>query len=162
MESRRTINHRRKIDWKKGGSELLSMALVLPIFCWMIVSLVTLMQKGVIRQTLEHATYMSARAAVVCETPSSARAQAQSTARSTMSSNSFGITPEDIQVSVELVGGTTSTTSSTSLSSGGITWEKGALAKCEVTVPYITMTGREESITSTIYMMVEKPARRYG
>ncbi len=153
----------KKIDWKKGGSELISFALVMPFFCFMILMMVNILQRGIIRQSVEHAAYMSARAAVTCETVSDARTNAINTAQSTLANNSFSVAPEDVQVTLSLVAGSTSTANQTNKDeTSNITWEKGALAKCEIKVPFTSMTGQHDYISSVIFMMVEKPARTYG
>lgn len=150
-------NRRRGIDWRKGGAELISIGLAMPIICMLIIMCVGIMQAGIVRQALEYATYMAARAAVTCDSQSDAVVQAASTAKMTMAGSSFGVDLDQMVVTVELVGGTSSATNGS-----GISWEKGALAKCRVTVPYRSLTTfTDETMSSAIYMMVEKPAHTY-
>lgn len=146
---------KKKINWKSGSAELIGIGLAMPVLCLMIIAVVGIMQTGIMRQALEYATYMSARAAVSCETAEEAQRQAEATCLMTMEDNSFGVETEDVDVDLQLVGGTSST-------NGGITWEKGALVKCQVTVPFKSLISfSETNMTSIIYMMVERPARTY-
>ena len=147
---------RLKINWRKGSSELISMAIVLPILFMLIFGSIGIIQIGLLRQTLEYTAYLSGRAAVVCETMEEAKTEALSAAKMTIAQSTFGVDPEHVEVDLQLVGGTSSTTGS------GIEWEKGALLSCKVSVPaydYVTLSGAKFS--TTIYMMVERPARTY-
>jgi hypothetical protein len=73
-----------------------------------------------------------------------------------MSGSSFGIDLDDIEVSLVLVGGTSSTSGS------GITWEKGALVRCQISIPYRSLISfTDKTMTSAIYAMVETPAKTY-
>lgn len=146
-----------KVNWKKGSSELVSMAIVLPIIFMLIFSVIGIIQIGLVRQTLEYTAYLSGRAAVVCETLEEAKVEALSAAKMTISQSTFGVNPDNVVVDLQLVGGTSSTTGS------GITWEKGALLSCKVSIPaydYITLS--DATFSTTIYMMVERPARTYA
>ena len=89
------------------------------------------------------------------ESESEAQAQARVAAISSLSGSSFGIDLENVEVNVTLVGGTSSAMG------GGITWEKGALAKCEVVVPYESLLFGDTHIKADLYAMVERPARTY-
>lgn len=152
----KSLIKKKQIDWKKGSSELISMAIVLPIIFMLIFSVIGIIQIGLIRQTLEYTTYLSGRAAVVCEDYNTALAQATSAAKMTMAESTFGANADEVTVKLELVGGTSSTTGS------GIEWEKGALLKCQVIVPaYEFLSFSHKDLTSTIYMMVERPAKTY-
>ena len=152
----KTHAQKRKVDWKNGSSELISMAIVLPVIFLLIFSVIGIIQIGLIRQTLEYTTYLSGRAAVVCEDYNSALAQASSAAKMSIAESTFGTNVEEVSVKLELVGGTSSTTGS------GIEWEKGALLKCQVIVPaYEFLSSSHKDLTSTIYMMVERPAKTY-
>jgi hypothetical protein len=122
----------------------------------MIITIIGIMQTGIMRQSLEYTNYMSARAAVVCDNYADALAQAKSTAVMTLSDTTFGVYLDDMKVSVTLVGGTSSTNGS------GITWEKGALAKCQITLPYKSLIDfKVHTMSSTLYVMVEQPAKTY-
>lgn len=156
---------RKAIDWRKGSSELIGFALVLPALCILLLLSIGVIQTGLMRQMVEYSTYMAARAAVTCDVeygtqgggvPDIVVDTAKATARATLQGTSFGVDIDDINVSIELVGGTSS------VFGGGITWEKGALAKCTVTVPFKAVSSFEEkNMTSAIYIMVERPARTY-
>lgn len=147
------------IRWNRGAAELIGFALILPCIAIILFSVITIFQVCLARQTLEHTTYMAGRAAVVCETYQSALSQAQATARSTLADSTIGVNPEDVTVSLDLVGGTSNATGS------GITWEKGALVKCTVKIKIdeiMTLgSGSDGTMESTIYIMVERPARTY-
>lgn len=147
---------KKKTSWRKGSSELISMCIVLPVIFLLIFSVIGIIQMGLVRQTLEYTAYLSGRAAVVCETMDEAKTQAESAAKMTISQSTFGVDADSVSVDLELVGGTSST------DGNGIKWEKGALLKCKVSVPaynYISLSGA--TLSSTIYMMVERPARTY-
>jgi len=151
----------KKIDWRKGGAELIGIGLAMPVLCLLLIMIVGIMQAGVMRQSLEYTTYMAARAAVTCETASEAQAQATTTALMTIANSSFGIEVDAVRVSLQLVGGTTAASSAQS-SLDGIGWEKGALVKCQISVPFRSLISfRDETMTSIIYMMVERPAKTY-
>jgi len=144
------------ICWRRGSSELIGFALIIPLLAALIFTIITIMQLGLVRQTLEYATYMSARSAVVCEDYSTALTQAQTTARMTLANSTYGVDSDNVGVHLELVGGTSSTSGS------GITWEKGALLKCEVTAPISQFINiLDGDMSSCIYVMVERPARTY-
>lgn len=145
-----------KVDWRRGSSELISMAIVFPMIFMLIFAIIGVIQIGLVRQTLEYTAYLSGRAAVVCETEEQGKAEAISAARTALANSTFGIDVDEVDVELNLVGGTTST------ESAGITWEKGALLECKISVPaqqYYTFA--HGSMSSTIYMMVERPARTY-
>lgn len=147
------------IRWKKGSSELIGFALILPAIAVILFSVITVFQICLARQSLEHATYMAGRAAVVCDTYNAAVEQARMTARSSLVESTFHINQDDIRVSLELVGGTSSPTEGSR-----ITWEKGALVKCTVSFPVngvVALLGRDVTMDSCIYLMVERPARTY-
>lgn len=147
---------KRRINWRKGSAELIGIALTLPVLCVLLLMIVGVIQSGIMRQSLEYTTYLSARAAVTCDSAEAASIQARNTAIMTLEDNTFGIDLEQVRVTVELVAGTSD------VGGSGITWEKGALAKCEITAPFKSIaTFTEEQMTSTLYMMVERPARTY-
>jgi len=146
------------IRWNRGAAELIGFTLILPCIVIVLFSVITIFQVCLARQTLEHATYMAGRAAVVCETQSSALHQAESTAKSTIASSTMGINPDNVTVNLTLVGGTSSANGS------GITWEKGALVKCTVRAKVdeiLPLGSGDGTMESTIYLMVERPARTY-
>lgn len=147
----------RKINWKKGSSELIGFAMVIPLLAILMFTIINIMQLGLVRQTLEYTTYMSARAAVVCEDYDTALTQAETTARMTLANSTYGVDPDQVQIHLELVGGTSSTNGS------GITWEKGALLKVQVMVPINQLMDALTSgtMSSTLYIMVERPAKTY-
>lgn len=154
-------NWQKKIDWHKGGAELIGIGLAMPVICLLLIMIVGIMQAGIMRQSLEYTTYMAARAAVTCETSTEAIEQARTTALMTIADSSFGIDVDAVTVSLQLVGGTTAATSAKS-ELNGIGWEKGALAKCTVQVPFRSLINFQDQImSSTIYMMVERPAKTY-
>lgn len=156
---------KRPVDWRKGSAEMIGFALVLPALCILLLLSVGIIQTGLMRQMVEYSTYTAARAAVTCDieygtqgggVPEPVVEAARNAAKMTMQNSTFGIDADRIAVSVELVGGTSSAFG------GGITWEKGALAKCTLTVPFQAASSFEEKdMTSTIYIMVERPARTY-
>lgn len=147
----------KKINWKKGSSELIGFAMVIPLLAILMFTIINIMQLGLIRQTLEYTTYMSARAAVVCEDYNTALTQAETTAKMTLANSTYGVDPDQVQVHLEVVGGTSSTSGS------GITWEKGALLKCQIAVPINQLMDVLSSgaMSSTLYIMVERPAKTY-
>lgn len=149
-------NQKKKIDWHRGSAELIGIGLAMPVLCLLLIMIVGIMQAGIMRQSLEYTTYMAARAAVTCETSAEAMEQARTTALMTMADSSFGIDINAVTVDLQLVGGTSSTSGS------GITWEKGALVKCQISVPFRSLINfQDQTMTSIIYMMVERPAHTY-
>lgn len=148
----------RKIDWHKGSGELIGIALAMPLLCVILIMIIGIIQTGIARQTLEHAAYLGARAAVTCDNQTDAETQAYAVIDATLSANTFSIDTDNINVDIALVSGTSDTLT------GGTTiaWEKGALIKLQVTVPYYSMaTFSENTMSSILYMMVEKPAKTY-
>lgn len=142
-------------NWNKGSGELISMALVLPVIIFLIFTIIGVIQLGLIRQTMEYSVYLSARQAVVCEGQAEAEAAALSAAKMSLSSSTFGVDIDNVQVQLRLVGGTSG-------SGNEITWEKGALLECRLLVPAYAYLSREgQYYSTTIYMMVERPARTY-
>ena len=149
---------KRKINWKRGSGELIGFCLVLPMMCLILFSVVSLMQTGILRQTLEYATYMGARAAVVCENETIANASARQAVLSTLTADHSvgGFENEDVDINLDLVSGTSDT------ASAGIKWEKGALLRLEVQVPYqLFYAGETRTMSSILYVMVEQPAKTY-
>lgn len=156
-------NWHKKVDWRKGGAELIGIGLAMPVICLLLIMIVGIMQAGIMRQSLEYTTYMAARAAVTCETSTEAIEQARTTALMTIADSSFGIDVDAVTVKLQLVGGTSSTSGGASEAwQNGITWEKGALVKCQIDVPFRSLINfQDETMTSIIYMMVERPAKTY-
>lgn len=157
MENLRMKKHRP--NWKKGSSELIGFALILPAIAIILFSVITIFQICLARQSLEHATYMAGRAAVVCANINAGTEQARMAARNALTESTFQIEQDDIQVSLQLVGGTSSPTGGS-----GITWEKGALVKCQVTFPVngvFALLNDDAVMDSCVYLMVERPARTY-
>jgi len=147
--------NRKKIDPKKGTS-LLEFAIILPALCLILFSIITIAQLALCRQAIEESLFMSSRAASVCEDYDTALYQMSAVAKNTISSSTFGIDENDIQVSIELVAGTSNA------AGGGIKWEKGALAKCTLTMPLNGLISfGPEYMSSTIYIMIERPAATY-
>lgn len=155
---------KKKINWKKGSSELISMTICLPLLLFIIYAMVGVIQLGLMRQTLEYTVYASTRAAVVCDNPTDAQLQARNIAVTTLANTTFGGDIDNIQVNLKLVGGTSQTSgpSASEHSMDGIRWEKGALLQCEIVVPMFNFSilGKD-SMRTTLFMMVEKPARTY-
>lgn len=155
---------KKKINWKKGSSELISMTICLPLLLFIIYAMVGVIQLGLMRQTLEYTVYASARAAVVCDDPGEAQRQAKNVAVTTLANTTFGGDIDNIQVNLKLVGGTSqaSGAGASEHSMDGIRWEKGALLQCEIVVPMFNFSilGKD-SMRTTLFMMVEKPARTY-
>lgn len=148
-------NRIKKIRTRRGTS-LLEFAIILPALCLVMFAIITVAQLALCRQSVEEALYMSSRAASVCDDYDTAKAQMLSVARSTITATTFGVDEDEILVEIELVAGTSNTSGS------GIKWEKGALAKCTLTIPlddYISFGPR--TMSSTIYVMVERPAPTY-
>lgn len=155
---------KKKINWKKGSSELISMTICLPLLLFIIYAMVGVIQLGLMRQTLEYTVYASTRAAVVCDNPTDAQLQARNIAVTTLANTTFGGDIDNIQVNLKLVGGTSqaSGAGASASSMNGIRWEKGALLQCEIVVPMFNFSilGKD-SMRTTLFMMVEKPARTY-
>lgn len=155
---------KKKINWKKGSSELISMTICLPLLLFIIYAMVGVIQLGLMRQTLEYTVYASTRAAVVCDNPTDAQIQARNTAVTTLENTTFGGDVDNIQVNLKLVGGTSQAggTGASASAMDGIRWEKGALLQCEIVVPMFNFSilGKD-SMRTTLFMMVENPARTY-
>lgn len=148
----------KKIKWKRGSS-LLEFAIALPCICIILFSIIIIGQMLLCRQSLEHTVYLAGRAAVVCESYDEAVYQMNSVALSTIEESVFGIDDgEGVTTSLRLVAGTSGVGGAPS-TVNGITWEKGALAEIKITVP-LTKALRigPDTMTSTIYIMVERPA----
>jgi len=153
-------NKLKKIKWKNGSS-LLEFAIILPSVCMILFAFIMVAQLALCRQTLEHALYLSARAAVVCEDYNTAAQQMNSVAVATIRESTFGVDDNGISTSLTLVAGTTGN-GATGSSANGITWEKGALAECSITVSLQKMLAiGPDSMSSKIYVMVERPVPTY-
>lgn len=145
----------------KQGNDMLGFAMILPALCIVIFAIIILAQLCLTRQTLEYALYTSSRAAVICEDYNTAYETMKTNAISTLQSNSFDIDAEDVECELNLVAGTTSTPGDPN-SNNNITWEKGALAQCRITVHMKQkMNIGGDKMTATIYVMVERPAHLY-
>ncbi len=157
MEKPTFIEKNKKINWKKGSAELIGIAISFPVLCVMILVVIGIMQTGIIRQSLEYANYMAARAAVTSAEQTTAQQEAYTTAKMTLESSTFGVDIDRLDVSLELVGGTSST-----IDGSGIKWEKGALVKCQTRIPYKSLVDFQyHEMASTLYLMVEQPAKTY-
>lgn len=159
------LKRNRRINWRRGSAELVGLALVLPIICFILIVSMGVMQVGIMRLAVEHSTYMAARAASTCDlaydanrtgVPSEAIIEAENAAKMTLANNTFGIDIDNVEVHIELVGGT-------SAAGGEIRWEKGALIKCTVIVPFQMFSGgaNNGTVTGSTYIMVERPTRIY-
>lgn len=152
----------RKINWKRGASELLSLAIALPIILMMIFAIVNVIQVGLVRQSLEYTAYLAGRSAVVCDTYDRGLNSAENAMRLSLSNSTFGIDPDDATIRIKLVAGTTAATGATRPDESGIRWEKGALAEITISTPQYNFMGIDiGEMKATIYMMVERPAKQY-
>lgn len=150
-----------KIRWKKGSS-LVEFALVLPALCMILFSIIVISQLVLCRQSLEHTAYLGARAAVVCDNYEDARYQLSTVVKESIKKSVFGVDDDGVVTSIALVAGTSGTTGSAS-SSNGITWEKGALAEITVTVSMEkALSIGPDTMSTTLYIMVERPAAIYS
>lgn len=142
----------------KQGADMVEFAIVLPALCLLIFSIIVIAQLCLCRQTMQYALYNSSRAAVVCENYETAKITMENVAKSSMQTSTFGIDPSDVQVELTLVSGTIANAGAPS-SNNNIAWEKGALAECKITVRLDKMMKiGPDTMTSTIYVMVERPA----
>lgn len=152
---------RKQFDPKKG-SEILEFAMVIPGLVMLIVMVVMIIQLGLVRNAAVYALDLSSRAAAICEDYETAYTAMDNVAKSTLSASTFGLTDEDIHCELELIAGTTATPGAAS-SSGGITWEKGALAACTIEVNVKTFLNiGSPKMRVTMCVMVERPVRSYA
>ena len=152
------IKHTRKIRWKKGSS-ILEFSLVSPFIFVFILALVVIAQLSLCRISLENTAYHSARAAVVCEDYESAVYQMNTVAVSTIQASTFGISDDGIRTALNLVAGTTGAGNN---GGSNITWEKGALVECTITVDIDRLIAfGPDTMSTTVYVMVERPVATY-
>ena len=133
-----------KINWRKGGGELIGFVLVLPVLLMVFCAIIMAAQLGIARQSVEYTTYSAARAAVICEN----QAQAQQAAELIVGDMIYEI-PGVEQGSARV----------TLQNYMGSVWQKGGLIKCTVQVRVNTITPWPPSdVTADITMMIERPA----
>lgn len=134
----------KKIEWRKGGGELIGFVLVLPVIMFVFCAIIMAAQLGIARQSLEYTTYSAARAAVICENQS----QAQSAAELIVDDMIYeipGVEPGSASVTIQ--------------NYMGSAWQKGGLINCTVQVQVNTVSPWSSSIlTADITMMIERPA----
>lgn len=134
----------RKIDWRKGGGELIGFALVVPLVMLIFCAIIMAGQLGLARQSIEYSTYSACRAAVICETQDQAQTAAELIIDD-MVNTLPGVQPGSISVTLDNLTGSV--------------WQKGELVKCSVSVEVDTITPWTSSvITSDVTMMVERPS----
>lgn len=134
----------RKVNWRRGGGELIGFALVLPIVMMVFCAIIMAAQLGLARQTIEYTTYSACRAAVICETETQAQLAAEKVVDDMIYSIP-GVRDGSAQVVIH--------------NYTGNRWEKGGLVNCTVTVTVDTITPWTASdVTADITMMIERPA----
>lgn len=134
----------KKVQWRKGGGELLGFAMVLPAIMLVFCAIIMAAQLGLARQSIEYTTYSAARAAVICESQSQAQ-QAAELLVEDMEKDIPGIQANSISVNIK--------------NYMGSTWQKGGLIKCTVVAKVNTISPWSDStVTADITMMIERPA----
>lgn len=91
---------KKKINWRKGGSELISFTLLVPILTIIVASLVSFTQIATTREALQYVAYSSGRAAVVSETFDTAVIRAEEIARLQMESVAFTNGEPEVEIRV--------------------------------------------------------------
>lgn len=133
---------KKKVDWKKGGSEFLSFAMVVPILTIIVASLVSFTQIATTRESLQYIAYTSGRSAVVSEDFDTAKTRASEIAKIQMDSVAF--TSGEPEVIIEIVDENNA-------------WIKGNYIRltvsCQVDTLIPAMSGKYKS---EIVMMIER------
>ena len=134
--------NKRRIHWKKGGSEVISFAMVVPILTIIVASLISFTQIAMTREALQYVAYSSGRAAVVSETFDTAVIRAEEIARLQMESVAF--TNGEPKVEVRII-------------DENRAWVKGNYVRvtvsCKVDTLIPTMSG---NYSNEIVMMIER------
>lgn len=115
-------------------------------------------QLGLTRMALEQAAYIGCRAAVVKSDEATAQVAAENAVRMRMGQGTFGISQDEIVVTIEPVSGITDTNTGNS-----IKWVKGSMVEMTVEVkihPFLNFL--PDTMKTNICMMVEQPAEVYG
>lgn len=146
----------RKINWKRGGGELVGFSISIMFLSIIFVLFLYIVELGLAKVAVEEAVYLSARSAVVCDNYQEGREAAYKRAKEALTNSAIGLNLDKLEVDIEVVSGT-------AYDSGEPQWEKGALLKCNVRVPLVG-TGRDNmsSVSSSIFMMIERPAPQLG
>lgn len=148
---------------QRGSSEILSLAIVLPLILVIIFGVIWVIQLGMLRQSLEYAVYVAGRAAVTQETREAATREADFAAKRALEISTFGFDVDATTVQLQMMSGTTTTDGSHRADGSlDVTWEKGAFVKITISTPAHTfMSYSNRQMTSSILMMVERPAHMY-
>ena len=135
----------RKINWKKGGGEIIGFGIVMPMLIVLFCGIISSAQLSMANETLQYSAYSSCRAAVVSSDLDIATDRAKTIAKETISKNgSIDINTLDVKLT---------------LMDASKGWVKGNFVQCDITVYVDTMmpfTSRDR--TSSIIMMIERPA----
>ncbi len=135
----------KKINWKKGGGEIIGFGIVMPMLVILFCGIISSAQLAMANETLQYAAYSSCRAAVVSSTQDVALERAETVAREIISQSSVADI-DTLDVKLTLMDST-------------MDWKKGSFVRCDITVYIDTMmpfTSRNR--TSSIIMMIERPA----
>ena len=132
---------------KRGNGELLGFSILLPLFVWLILLMVSIAQIGLAKEKLEYTTYSASRAAVVSEDYASALNNANVVATETLEGASY----TDVTTDISMSGVSDPTTA---------LWVKGVYIKVTVSckVKTIMPISNGSVHESSIYVMVERPA----
>lgn len=152
-----------RINWKKGGAEVVGFLCIVPIVIFMFAILITTIQLGKLKERLEYTAYRACRQAVVCKDINKngdclddAEIIAKNIAMLELERSpdvfNFG------SVSTELA-----LLSAEDEDEDDIKWEKGRYVRCTVSVdattPVAFMSGTKYA---SIIMMIEAPASEGG
>lgn len=133
----------RKAFWRKGGGELLSFVVCLPILLFLFSSIVSGIQIGMAKQALEYAAYAAGRAAVVTDTLTGAQIRAQLVAEKIVYDSAGGIIQDSVQTDISVM--------------DNRSWGKGNFIRCTVSAEIRTaapfISGKKNG---TIVMMIER------
>ncbi len=151
----------KRIDWKKGGGEIVGFLCITPIIIFMLAVLITTVQLGSLKERLEYTAYKACRQAVVCKDEDDdgnymddAKKIAKKTAKAELKNSPETIVASSIKTKLELV---------QVEGEDDVKWEKGRYVKCTVSVkakaPLAFMSGKKYA---SIVMMIESPANEGG
>lgn len=152
------LKNKKKINWKKGSAEIIGFVIVLPAMMLILMGLIGVAQLGLARNALEQAAYIGCRAAVVREDKESAQNAAENAVRMRLEQGTFGLSSDDIVVTLEPVAGITDTETGNTPK-----WVKGSMVDMSVEVKINTfLPFFPDTMQTHICMMVEQPAEVFG
>ena len=129
--------------FRKGSSEIISFLFAVVLLFTILISIVSIMQIGMVSETMTYAVYAAGRAAVISPDENNAKARAQMVAEESLADRIGNISPDDIYTKLEIV--------------EGDGWQKGSYAKITLSVKLNTFANYFSSEgEKSIVMLVEK------